>query len=298
MYTTVKGMLSNFLEIVERFGFVPNGGRIYYSGRSQPPLLTSMVKAYIDATGDVEFLKFATPVLEREFQYWLNNHTITVNDHAFAVYGDTTCGPRPESYFEDRETSNSFETDVDKENHYSELKAAAESGMDFSSRWFVKNGTNNGTLVDLKCRQIVPVDLNAFLFSVAKTLADFSLKIGNETKAAEFEVKAQEILDAIQSVLWHEDVGAWLDYDIVNKKRRDYFVPSNLVPLYVGCYNQADEANITARVLSYIDRHQLNDYIGGVPNSLEQTGEQWDFPNVWPPMQVKLISINIKISGY
>lgn len=100
MYTTVKGMLTNFLEIVERFGFVPNGGRIYYSGRSQPPLLTAMVTAYIDATGDMEFLKIATPILEREFQYWLNNHTVIVNDHSFAIYGDTTCGPRPESYYE------------------------------------------------------------------------------------------------------------------------------------------------------------------------------------------------------
>lgn len=280
-------MLTNFLDIVQRFGFVPNGGRIYYSGRSQPPLLTSMVKSYYEATNDLEFLKFATPILEREFQYWINNHTVTVNDHAFAVFGDTTCGPRPESYSEDKETSENFETDIDKENHYSELKAAAESGMDFSSRWFINNGTNNGTLVDLKCRSIVPVDLNAFLFSVAKTLAEFSLILKNETKAAEFEAKAQEIYDAIQSVLWHDDVGAWLDYDILNKKRRDYFVPSNLVPLYVGCYNKAEEANVTAKVLSYIERHQLNDYIGGVPNTLEQTGEQWDFPNVWPPMQVK-----------
>lgn len=287
MYETAKGMLSNFLEIVERFGFVPNGGRIYYSGRSQPPLLTSMVKAYIDVTNDIDFLAFATPILEREFQYWLNNHNITVNDHVFATYGDTTCGPRPESYYEDKLTAEHFDTEIEAENHYSELKAAAESGMDFSSRWFIKDGTNNGTLVDLKCRSIVPVDLNAFLFSVAKTLADFSLRLKNETKAAEFESKAQEIYVAIQSVLWHEDIGAWLDYDILNNKRRDYFVPSNLVPLYVGCYNKADVANVSAKVLNYIEKNQLNDYIGGVPNTLELTGEQWDFPNVWPPMQVK-----------
>lgn len=295
MYTTVKGMLSNFLEIIERFGFIPNGGRIYYSGRSQPPLLTAMVKAYVDATKDTEFLKTATPILEREFQYWMNNHNITVNDHVFAIYGDTTCGPRPESYYEDRQTATHFTTDIEIENHYSELKAAAESGMDFSSRWFVKDGTNNGTLVDLNCRSIVPVDLNAFLFSVAKTIGEFHLILNNETKAAEYEVKSQEIYEAIQSLLWHEDIGAWLDYDIVNKKRRDYFVPSNLVPLYVGCYNKAESANITAKVLSYIERERLNDYIGGVPNTLEETGEQWDFPNVWPPMQHMLIEGLVKL---
>jgi len=80
-----------------------------------------------------------------------------------------------------------------------------------------------------------------------------------------------------------------LNYDILNKKRRDFFVPSNLVPLYVGCYNKADSANVSAKVLKYIENNQLNDYVGGVPNTLEETGEQWDFPNVWPPMQHMLI---------
>lgn len=282
-------MLSNFLEIVERFGFIPNGGRIYYSGRSQPPLLTAMVKAYVNATNDLEFLRTATPTLEREFQYWLNNHSVTVNGHTFAIYGDTTYGPRPESYAEDKDTGDNFNTDIERENHYSELKAAAESGMDFSSRWFIKDGTNNGTLIDLKCRSIVPVDLNAFLFSIANTLSQFSLTLGNATKAAEYQAKAQEIYDGIQSLLWHDDVGAWLDYDMVNKKRRDFFVTSNLVPLYVGCYNKDEEANITGKVLSYIEKNGLDGFVGGVPNTLAQTHEQWDYPNVWPPMQVNLI---------
>ncbi|CAG0908772.1 unnamed protein product, partial [Cyprideis torosa] len=57
MTDTVKGMLLNFLALVERFGFVPNGGRIYYSQRSQPPFLIPMVKEYVDATGDTEFLR-------------------------------------------------------------------------------------------------------------------------------------------------------------------------------------------------------------------------------------------------
>lgn len=55
MYSTTKGMLSNFLSIIERFGFIPNGGRIYYSMRSQPPLLCGMMKAYVDATKDTQF---------------------------------------------------------------------------------------------------------------------------------------------------------------------------------------------------------------------------------------------------
>lgn len=44
MPVTVKGMIENFLSMVERFGFVPNGGRVYYLSRSQPPLLIPMVR--------------------------------------------------------------------------------------------------------------------------------------------------------------------------------------------------------------------------------------------------------------
>lgn len=45
---------------------------------------------------------------------------------------------------EDYLTSQSFRTDEEKDNYYSELKTAAESGWDFSSRWFVNEGTNKG----------------------------------------------------------------------------------------------------------------------------------------------------------
>ena len=51
MKSTVKGMLLNFMTMVEKYGFVPNGGRIYYTRRSQPPFLSLMVNEYYQATG-------------------------------------------------------------------------------------------------------------------------------------------------------------------------------------------------------------------------------------------------------
>jgi len=45
---------------------------------------------------------------------------------------------------EDWESALVFRSEGEKQDHYSELKAAAESGWDFSSRWFIQNGTNNG----------------------------------------------------------------------------------------------------------------------------------------------------------
>jgi alpha,alpha-trehalase len=72
-------MLENFLSIITRFGFIPNGGRIYYAMRSQPPLLAAMIKSYVDTTSDFEFAKASVETLEREFEFWMNNHTVEVS---------------------------------------------------------------------------------------------------------------------------------------------------------------------------------------------------------------------------
>lgn len=195
MFYTAKGMLLNFRSIIQRFGFIPNGGRIYYSARSQPPLLAAMIKSYVDFTRDDSFAIDSVEDLAHEFQFWMNNHTIYVHGHNLAVYGDKSSGPRPESYREDVETGAIFETEQDKEEYYSELKAGAESGMDFSSRFFIKNGTNKGDLRDLKTRSIVPVDLNAILYWNAKIIAEFYRKASNLEKAEYYENEAAKLLE-------------------------------------------------------------------------------------------------------
>lgn len=100
MFETTKGMLRNFFSILGRYGFIPNGGRIYYLSRSHPPFLSLMVKSYIEFTNDTEFLKEALPYLEREFKFIQNNHMVDVKGYRMAVYGypDSLASPRPESY--------------------------------------------------------------------------------------------------------------------------------------------------------------------------------------------------------
>lgn len=208
------------------------------------------------------------------------------------MYGDLTSGPRPESYVEDFEAGSHFNSSEETEDHYSELKAAAESGMDFSSRWFINEvGGNNGSLLDLKARSIVPVELNAILFGNAVILSNFYRLLGNETQANYYDALATALNDAVQALFWHEDVGAWLDWDLINNQRRDHFVPTNLSPLWTNCFNRSNNVHISERVLSYLEREELDEFPGGVPNTLEHTGEQWDFPNVWPPMQVKFVNM-------
>ncbi|XP_032571738.1 trehalase isoform X1 [Drosophila sechellia] len=290
MFDTARGMIENFFSIVNRFGFIPNGGRVYYHGRSQPPLLTGMVKSYVDFTNNDKFAIDALDTLEHEFEFFVNNHNVTVKNHSLCVYRDSSSGPRPESYREDVETGEEFPTDEAKELHYSELKAGAESGMDFSSRWFISpSGTNEGNRSALSTTSIVPVDLNAYLYWNAKLIAEFHSKAGNTKKVTEYETKAEKLRLGIQEVLWNEEAGVWLDYDMINQKPRDYYTPTNLSPLWVKAFNISESEKISASVMAYIERNKLDSFPGGVPNTLSYSGEQWDAPNAWAPMQYILV---------
>lgn len=196
MYETVKGMLYNLLSVIDRIGFIPNGGRIYYLSRSHPPLLSSMVESYVQMTGETDFIREALPRLEKEYEFFENNHMIKVKGYYLATYGCKSEGkPRPESYYEDVSTAEHFRTEEDRENFFSDITAAAESGMDFSSRWFIKNGTNKGQLIDIKTRSIVPVELNAILYKNAKTIANFHKILGNTNVADKYEDKAKQLFN-------------------------------------------------------------------------------------------------------
>ena len=111
MHNTVLGMLRNFFFLIDLLGFVPNGGRIYYSSRSQPPLLTRMVDAYVEATGDTAIIAEALPYLDKEYAFWMRERVVLVEvagtPHSLNVFRVPTNVPRPESYYEDHELAES-----------------------------------------------------------------------------------------------------------------------------------------------------------------------------------------------
>lgn len=293
MYATVKGMLNNFVSIVDKIGFIPNGGRVYYTMRSHPPLLIPMVHEYLKTTKDYGWLKENLWLLEKEFDFWMTNRTVDVEkdgrNYTLARYYEESSGPRPESYREDYMTSQSFRTDEEKDHYYSELKTAAESGWDFSSRWFILDGTNKGNLTNLKARYIIPVDLNSIIYRNARLLSEYNLKMGNATKAEEYAKRAEKWKEAVTAVLWHDEVGAWLDYDILNDVKRDYFYPTNILPLWTYCYDPSKREEYVSKVLKYLEKSQVMLNLGGIPTTLEHSGEQWDYPNAWPPLQYFVI---------
>jgi hypothetical protein len=108
MQATARRVVQNLLEYVGEFGFVPNGGRLYYLTRSQPPLLSDMVRLVATKTTrgpgqgqggiskptwDVDYLRAVVPLLEKEYAYWMTHHAIKANTlgvaHTLNLYNST-----------------------------------------------------------------------------------------------------------------------------------------------------------------------------------------------------------------
>ncbi|XP_040048607.2 trehalase isoform X1 [Gasterosteus aculeatus] len=290
MTDTARGMIQNFLHLVNRYGFVPNGGRIYYERRSQPPFLTLMVESYYRATKDREFLRVALPALEQEYNFWMHNRSVRVplngTEHLMNRYHVQVDLPRPESYTDDLELAEGL-TNVRKEQLWMDLKAGAESGWDFTSRWYASGyDGSNGNLGETSTSQIVPTDLNALMCLNERTLATFHRILGDGNSSALYDEYAARRVEAIESVLWDAERGAWFDFNLMTHSKRFEFYPSNLAPVWAECYSRPDMAE---NAVKYLKESSALQFPNGVPTSLRETGQQWDYPNAWPPLQHMLI---------
>lgn len=117
MNDTVKGMLDNFIYLIKQYGLIPNGSRIYYINRSQPPLFTLMVGLYLEYTNDIEWLRSNINHIETELNFWLTSRTLTITksgvNYQLSHYGTTSNTPRPESYAEDLATCSYCKTEAE-----------------------------------------------------------------------------------------------------------------------------------------------------------------------------------------
>ncbi|XP_076265432.1 trehalase-like [Rhynchophorus ferrugineus] len=290
MKDTARGMIENLLSMVKRYGFVPNGGRVYYLNRSQPPLLTLMASLYMDSTNDQNWLKSNIELLDEELTYWLQNKMVTFEkdgiSYTMAHYISESNTPRPESYYEDINTCNYFTNSDDKRRCYQGLKSGAETGWDFSSRWlFDSTGGSKANLTFIEAQRVIPVDLNAFLYKAFYTLSDFYSTLGDAEKSLKWKNHAKTWINSIQEVLYDSNDGIWYDFDPVFSKPRRVFYPSNFAPLWAEACPPGLKQEYGHRAAEYFARIKIDDFKGGIPTSLDNNGEQWDLPNAWPPLQ-------------
>ncbi|KAI8546163.1 hypothetical protein RHMOL_Rhmol07G0096200 [Rhododendron molle] len=297
MYETAKGILSNLVYLVDEFGFVLNGARTYYSNRSQPPLLSSMVHDIYIRTGDIDLAKESLPALVKEHDFWNSGvHRVVVRDaqghnHTLSRYYAMWNEPRPESLTIDKETASKLMNDSEKRHLYRELASAAETGWDFSTRWM----RDASDLTTLATTSIIPVDLNSFILKMELDIVFLANVIGDSTTAAHFIEAAQARKRAMNAIFWNEEMGQWLDYWLrdrttckedgytweASNQNRNVFA-SNFIPLWIELFN-SDGTLVEKVMQSFRSSGLLR--VAGIATSLTNTGQQWDFPNGWAPLQ-------------
>ncbi|OQV14359.1 Trehalase [Hypsibius exemplaris] len=299
MAETARGMIRNFIHLVNTVGHIPNGNRVYYMKRSQPPFLALMVEAFVNhkdttpAAGR-ELIDEALPALVKEHKFWTDNRvaTFTYNskNYTLNIYKGGISEPRPESYREDREIAETLPADQ-QERFYRAIGAGAESGWDFSTRWM---DTQDADFNTIRTHTIVPVDLNALLCAHERILGDYYTLTGNTSEAERFKSLAQKRGDEIHEVFWNDAKAMWRDYDLKTGAQREDFYISHIAPLFTRC--SGSTVNITAtpfmnRLLHSYDMKTVTSYPGGVPQGLKEPNKhtQWDLPNAWPPHQLMLV---------
>ena len=281
----IEGMLNNFAHLAETYGFIPNGNRSYYLGRSQPPFASLMVRLYAEHAGEAALVKYFS-LLTKEYKFWQKGH-LDLNQETRASkrmvalggsdflnrYWDEFDTPRPESYKEDVHLA--LTSMQPSPQIYRNLRAAAESGWDFSSRWFA----DQGGFASICTTDIVPVDLNCLMWHLETTLAEICGIIGQADLQQQIQDDAEDRKRALLRHCWDETDGFFFDYNFKTGRTTNRRTLAAMFPLFFNLASQA-QANQVADIIE-------QDFLkpGGLVTTLSQTGQQWDAPNGWAPLQ-------------
>jgi alpha,alpha-trehalase len=289
-----RGQTEDFLYEVERYGKVLNANRTYYLTRSQPPLLSGMVRAVYAATRDRRWLARARTSLEATHAFWTRPPHLA-GDTGLSRYFDTGQGPAPEVVRSER--------DAEGRSHYDRARAyfrthavdaydvaafydrgrealtplffvgdrsMRESGFDPSERW----GPFGVDVI-----HYAPVCLNVLLAVLEQDLAAIAGELGDAPGAARWQALVAERRGRIDRYLWDEESGLYLDWSFQHGKRRRYPFATTFWPLWAGLASPAQAGRVRAN-LGLFERP------GGVRTSERVTGNQWDAPFGWAPLQL------------
>ena len=280
----LRDITDNFAYLLGRFGFVPNGNRTYYLTRSQPPFFASMVQLLARDRGNAELLRYR-PALEAEYRYWMRGATTLKpgtaahravrlpNGAVLNRYWDESEQPREESFAED--VAAAKKSKQPPAQFYRHVRAAAASGWDFSSRWF---GAGGG-LGSIQTTDLVPVDLNCLLYDLEMTLAEAARVAGQAAQARSYAAKAAQRKTALLALSWDAKAGWFQDYNWRKRRRSAVRTLAGVFPLAFGLATPAQAQRVGAGLQSSFLKP------GGLVTTLTTTGQQWDAPNGWAPLQ-------------
>lgn len=284
----IHGMIKNYSYMIRKIGFIPTANRTYFLSRSQPPFFAHMVKLLASRRGRLRTYAEYLPHLLAEYRFWIHGRKLAGDrpDHSaysrvvkmpngtmLGRYYDNKTTPRPESRREDIETAEHAKSE-DKSRIFLDLRAGAESGWDFSSRWF----RDPNDIETIRTTDMVPVDLNCLLYQLEMTIAEAYTLIKQPLLAKKFRQFAEKRSEAIRRYCWDPVNGYFVDYNFRRGEISDSLTLAGVFPLYAKIATTEQAAAVADMI--------RNKFLvkGGLLTTLEYNGQQWDAPNGWAPL--------------
>lgn len=283
----IEAMMKNYTYMIRKFGFIPTANRTYFLSRSQPPFLSRMVRLLMKKQGKRALIEYL-PYLLKEYSFWMKGkgkagksphgaylRVVKMPDGSYLNrYFDNKTTPRPEMLKHDvdaAEPLNKRSLDM----AYLHLRAAAESGWDFSSRWF----KDDAAISSIQTVSLIPVDLNCLLYELEMTIAEAYEVLQQSIIARHYKRRAAARKSAIEKYCWSKKQSWFVDYNIVTQKRSSRRTLAAVYTLYSGV--------ATEQQADHLVRGLEADFLkpGGLVTTLVNNGQQWDAPNGWAPLQ-------------
>jgi alpha,alpha-trehalase len=289
-----QDMADNFVYEIRNYGKILNANRTYYLTRSQPPFLTEMLLAVYRRTHDRKWLEDSVPAIEKYYQYWTSEPHLTPAT-GLSRYFDSGEGPAPEVLASERDEKGRTHYDLARQyfrthrvtaydaNQYYDAgkdqltmlfykgdRSMRESGFDPSERF----GPFNADIIHYN-----PVCLNSLLYLIENQTAEILRDLGRSEEADTWQKRAQGRAMAINRLLWDEGAGLYFDYDFIHHRQRRYPFLTTFYPLWAGIATPAQAARV-ARNLYLFERP------GGLQTSTDRSGNQWDAPFGWAPLEM------------
>lgn len=287
-----SSMIDNFIQLQSYLGCIPNGNRSYYHTRSQPPVLALMIELITSSPdslqdkGQKSLHAYYLDALLAEYGFWMSGReqlnpdnqavrrvVMMPNGSVLNRYWDDSSTPRPESYREDIEAAASL-PEHKRAEFYRHIRAACESGWDFSSRWL----SDPNELVSIHTTDIIPVDLNCLIYKLESMISTLYDAQGERSKAAQFSAFAKDRCDAINQFLWHEQSNLYCDYLFRDGTATAVHSLATVLPLFVDIASQTQAQIVAEKVESEFLVE------GGLLTTLSDSHQQWDSPNGWAPL--------------
>lgn len=278
-----RDLVDDFSYLIDTYGHIPNGARTFYLSRSQPPVYFLMV-GLLDPDPAKAWAGHLRE-LKREYAYWMEGseglrpgqarrNVVAMRDGSVLNrYWDDRNTPRDEGYRNDVLTARASGKPAPQV--YRDIRAAAESGWDFSSRWF----GDREQMTTIRTTSIVPVDLNSLLYGLEEAISRGCAQEHDASCEQDFEARAHRRRQAMDRYLWDARAGYFEDYDWQRREHRNELSAATLYPLFVGLATAPQAAEIAAAVKAQLLKG------GGIVTTTIHSGQQWDAPNGWAPLQ-------------